>query len=1287
MLTSTQMEVRVHSASVKVAAKDKRQLIPVFGEGDKVSGTVTLDSKAPSSGHLIVSVEGAFFYDESSQSGGSKRTVETRKHVFWATSTNIQVSPSLDSFLSLSTPRGTFRDGFTSTIRSIRRRPSASSLNSNATVPPSPISRTPMSPGFARTYSFSFDLPHSNRKGEEMPPTFMSVGLPTETPVTLGGPTSAEVNAARSFGVEYKISVAWEPTEAFEYPSFVTAPIYYHPDTEFQSFDASPSQESGSWLEMPLRFDRPLPFRCAVTLPTSVSFSRSSSIPYYVVFTTSPRNPALAKEIATDATISATLIRQITVTEPSSYPPTPPRTPSAASDESDGIRGVQLLKRVVKPLSPRTSDETIEDVNKDLPRLPMHAVFKDSRLLHTSICIGFPKRPRQHPRGDQNHPSLEAQSSLPDGLHKAKFNLNKDMLPSIDWSGVSVKRLELRVEWAGWAGKGRGEAPSPSPRTMSDHPTTSWQAMHDSVFYRRQQLYTVAGKFPDLGDYIIAGCRYGGPLALMRDNTKLIAVGRATPAFSKSQIQVYSSAGEGLLLFSVDDLLGLSISLWEHSRIIRFGWTMDEKLVVLNEEGVYRMYDLQGDYQQYSLGSEASEMGVIDARIHENGLVALTGSLALLEVKGWEGARPMILANPNLADPPVSWGIIPPDANISRHIEVLLSVDNTIYTVDNLESVDQRLSQGPFTHVSPSPNGKSLALLNSSGTLLVVSSDFQRRMAEFNTLDVPGAQGDVKQVEWCGNDVIVVTWESLAVLVGPFADTLQYFYVGNTFAITEPDGIRIFSSEVCDLIQKVPTSTLSIFRPGSTSPAAILYDAWESFSQRSPKADESIRSIRPELAAAVDGCIDAAGQEWEPFWQRRLLSAAKFGQGFLDLYNPTDFINMGQTLKVLNAVRFYEIGLPLTYAQYSLTSPTHLISRLTSRNMHLLALRISTFLSLRPDVVLKHWASAKILKSRPTVGGTGKGTESDGDDEVCRLIVDKFKQLGGVDVSYAEIAKRAWEVGRTGLATKLLDHEKRGSDQVPLLLSMKEDRLALQKAVDSGDTDLEGGESLAPASRLLQVYAREQDRDMLRDFYYSDDRRVESAVLAMDEASRITDPTARITAVKSAQKFFSEDRDRAFEAKQQLEAESDGKISFFGQSVNETIHSCIVNGLVKRADKIKSDFRVSEKRFWFTKLYALTEIRDFEGLETFSKSKRSPIGYEPFVRHLVEKGHTKEAVTYVARCDPPKRADLYAECDEWRMAGKECKDRGDKVKLEQLRKKCPNSLVARELEQIAASMK
>lgn len=212
---------------------------------------------------------------------------------------------------------------------------------------------------------------------------------------------------------------------------------------------------------------------------------------------------------------------------------------------------------------------------------------------------------------------------------------------------------------------------------------------------------------------------------------------------------------------------------------------------MLNEEGVYRLYDLQGDYQQHSLGNEAGEMGIVDARIHENGLVAMTGSLSLLEVRGWEGGKPLTLANPGkvrhvrelsaqlsssqgLSQPPNSWTVTPPDFTISRHVEVLLSVESSIISVDNLESVDQRLSRGPFIHMSPSPSGKSLALLTFTGLLWIVSTDFQRNLAEFNTTDVVGAESEVRQVEWCGNDAVLVTWDSLALLVGPFGDTLQY---------------------------------------------------------------------------------------------------------------------------------------------------------------------------------------------------------------------------------------------------------------------------------------------------------------------------------------------------------------------------------------------------------------------------------------------------------------------------------------------------------------------------------
>lgn len=172
--------------------------------------------------------------------------------------------------------------------------------------------------------------------------------------------------------------------------------------------------------------------------------------------------------------------------------------------------------------------------------------------------------------------------------------------------------------------------------------------------------------------------------------------------------------------------------------------------------------------------------------------------------------------------------------------------------------------------------------------------------------------------------------------------------------------------------------------------------------------------------------------------------------------------------------------------------------------------------------------------------------------------------------------------------------------------------LHLHKRLNLGDFFRlleDGGERLAPAARLLQAYAREQDREMLRDFYYTDDRHVEIATLLLEEAATMTDQTAKITGIKAAQRSFSADRDRAFEAKvilqslpsclidrltsvgemmdenarlltlqQQLEKDAEGRISFSGLSVNETIRMCLVNGMSKKADNVKDAFKVPDKR-------------------------------------------------------------------------------------------------------------
>lgn len=59
-----------------------------------------------------------------------------------------------------------------------------------------------------------------------------------------------------------------------------------------------------------------------------------------------------------------------------------------------------------------------------------------------------------------------------------------------------------------------------------------------------------------------------------------------------------------------------------------------------------------------------------------------------------------------------------------------------------------------------------------SPQLWVASSDFARSLSEFDLGD-EGESGAPGQAVWCGNNTVVVAWESTVVMVGPFGETLK----------------------------------------------------------------------------------------------------------------------------------------------------------------------------------------------------------------------------------------------------------------------------------------------------------------------------------------------------------------------------------------------------------------------------------------------------------------------------------------------------------------------------------
>ncbi|KAF2734470.1 vacuolar protein sorting-associated protein [Polyplosphaeria fusca] len=780
-------------------------------------------------------------------------------------------------------------------------------------------------------------------------------------------------------------------------------------------------------------------------------------------------------------------------------------------------------------------------------------------------------------------------------------------------------------------------------------PTANWEKVGDK-FYRKVQLYTaVFDQDLELENYFVVGAPYSGALAIFRDEEKLHAFRGARAA--KSTIDIYSCAGK--LIRRIN---------WDKGTIKGLGWSDDEKLLVVTEDGAVRCYyHLQGDFVPFSLGHESEEIGVHSCKFYSSGFVALLNNNHLITVSNYDEPRPKLLALPP-SDPVVSWAIIPPAYSLSRSVEVILAIEKTLYVVDATDAEDRAFSAGPFKHISVSPRAEFLAFYTEDGKVWVVSGDWSEKLSEYSSRvrTVP------KDMQWCGSNAVALAWEDELHLIGPKSAATKFYYDSFLHLLPDVDGIRLLTNDVCEYIQKVPDETADVFRLGSDAPAAHLLEASTLLDQKSPKADDLIQLIRPSLDEAVDTCVRAAGHEYNIHWQKALLKAASFGKSVLDLYSSDDFVDMCDTLRVLNAVRFYEIGLPLSYDQFKRLTPEKLIERLTNRDEYLLALRISAYLRLPTDKIYVHWAQQKVRVS------------TDDEESICRLIVKKLH--GKVGVSFEEIARAAHDEGRVRLATELLNYEPRAGKQVPLLLGMKEDTIALDKAIESGDTDLiyhvllhiRKKLPLASffrvintrpiATALIEASAWSQDRDLLKDLYYQDDRRTDGASLLVSEALSQPSLTPALEKLKSASKYLHDAKDLTFTRTQiddaakllRLQetfekdlASSPTAQKFLGLSANETIFALTAAGHTKRAAKVVSEFKIPEKTHAWLRLRALVSARRWADIEDLAKTKKSAIGWEPYFNEVLAAGNTRVAGVFVGKCTGlgvRERVEMWGKC-------------------------------------------
>jgi hypothetical protein len=331
-----------------------------------------------------------------------------------------------------------------------------------------------------------------------------------------------------------------------------------------------------------------------------------------------------------------------------------------------------------------------------------------------------------------------------------------------------------------------------------------------------------------------------------------------------------------------------------------------------------------------------------------------------------------------------------------------------------------------------------------------MSTDFKSCLSKFAT----GSKVPPTQLTWCGEEAILLAWPGMLLLVGLLGDFVKFAMDSPFHLVSEFDGARILSGDRSEWLARVPEATESIFKIGSNTPAARLFDAQEAFEAGQARADDNLRELGGDpgqMKTAIEQCLHAAAHEVEYEVQRSLLKAASYGKLVCPQYKADKFVDMCRILRVLNAVRNPAVGMPLTHAQFIKLEAEVLVDRLVNRHQHLLAMRICEYMRIHPERVLVHWACQKI-----------KHCEEASDGQLGDMIVKKLSLCPGI--SYSNIASTAFRHGRRSLATLVSRVQKARSIARHSRVSIAHMRFSLcvrLSSVSSSNT------SLSPPIRCL----------------------------------------------------------------------------------------------------------------------------------------------------------------------------------------------------------------------------
>lgn len=266
--------------------------------------------------------------------------------------------------------------------------------------------------------------------------------------------------------------------------------------------------------------------------------------------------------------------------------------------------------------------------------------------------------------------------------------------------------------------------------------TANWNPLGDSAFYRKYELYSMDWDLKEeLRDCLVAAAPYGGPIALLRNPWR-----KEKAASLRPVLEIYSASG-----------VPLASLLWKSGPVVSLGWSAEEELLCVQEDGAVLVYGLHGDFRRhFSMGNEVLQNRVLDARIFHtefgSGVAILTGAhrFTLSANVGDLKLRRMSEV-PGLQSAPSCWTTLCQD----RVAHILLAVGPDLYLLDHATCsmvTPPGLAPGvsSFLQMAVSFTYRHLALFTDTGYIWMGTASLKEKLCEFNC----NIRAPPKQMVW-----------------------------------------------------------------------------------------------------------------------------------------------------------------------------------------------------------------------------------------------------------------------------------------------------------------------------------------------------------------------------------------------------------------------------------------------------------------------------------------------------------------------------------------------------------